>query len=51
MRHSEFILLSENGKQSTVLHQGVALAKRSIVDSTVFLFQLAITILKRIAIP
>src|ERR1700727_459362 len=40
MRLSEFILLDENEKQSTVLHQGVALAKRSGVDSTVFLFQL-----------
>jgi hypothetical protein len=40
MRLSEFILLDENEKQSTVLRQGVALAKRSGVDSTVFLFQL-----------
>jgi hypothetical protein len=40
MRLSEFILLSENEKKSTVLHQGVALAKRCSVDSTVFLFQL-----------
>ena len=40
MRLSEFILLNEKEKQSTVLHQGVALAKWCSVDATVFLFQL-----------
>jgi hypothetical protein len=40
MRLSEFILLNEDEKKSTVLHQGVAIAKRSSVDSMVFLFQL-----------
>jgi hypothetical protein len=40
MRLSEFILLNEDEKKSTVLHQGVALAKRSNFDSIVFLFQL-----------
>ncbi len=40
MRLSEFILLNEDEKKSTVLHHGVAIAKRSSVNSTVFLFQL-----------
>lgn len=40
MRLSEFILLNEVEKKSTVLHQGVLLAKRSNLDSMVFLFQL-----------
>ena len=40
MRLSEFILLNEDEKKSTVFHQGVALAKRSSFDSIVFLFQL-----------
>ena len=40
MRLSEFILLNEDEKKSTVLHQGVLLAKRSSFDSMVFLFQL-----------
>jgi hypothetical protein len=40
MRLSEFILLNEDEKKSTVLHQGVFLAKRSSFDSMVFLFQL-----------
>ena len=40
MRLSEFILLNENEKKSTVLHQGVCLAKRTGIDSIVFLFQL-----------
>jgi hypothetical protein len=40
MRLSEFILLNENEKKSTVLHQGVLLAKRSSFESMVFLFQL-----------
>ena len=40
MRLSEFILLNENEKKSTVLHQGVLIAKRSSFDSMVFLFQL-----------
>ncbi|HTR31665.1 MAG TPA: hypothetical protein VMH27_20475 [Puia sp.] len=40
MRLSEFILLNEVEKKSTVLHQGVLLAKRSNPGSMVFLFQL-----------
>jgi hypothetical protein len=40
MRLSEFILLNEDEKKATVLHRGVALAKRSSFDSTIFLFQL-----------
>ncbi|HVU94797.1 MAG TPA: hypothetical protein VHE34_06210 [Puia sp.] len=40
MKLSEFILLNEQEKKSTVLHRGVLLAKRSSVDSMVFLFQL-----------
>jgi hypothetical protein len=40
MRLSEFILLNEAEKKSTVFHQGVALAKRSSFNSIVFLFQL-----------
>ncbi len=40
MRLSEFILLNEEEKKLTVLHQGVLLAKRSSFDSMVFLFQL-----------
>jgi hypothetical protein len=40
MRLSEFILLNEDEKKSTVLHQGVAIAKRSSPNSMVFLFQL-----------
>ena len=40
MRLSEFILLNEDEKKMTVLHQGVLLAKRSSFESMVFLFQL-----------
>jgi len=40
MRLSEFILLNEQEKKSTVLHRGVLLAKRSSLESMVFLFQL-----------
>jgi hypothetical protein len=40
MRLSEFILLNENEKKTTVLHQGVLIAKRNSFDSMVFLFQL-----------
>lgn len=40
MRLSEFILLNEQEKKSTVLHRGVLLAKRSSFGSMVFLFQL-----------
>jgi hypothetical protein len=40
MRLSEFILLNEDEKKLTVLHQGVLLAKRSSFESMVFLFQL-----------
>ena len=40
MKLSEFVLLNEQEKKSTVLHEGVLLAKRSSFDSMVFLFQL-----------
>lgn len=40
MRLSDFILLNEEEKKATVLHQGILLAKRSNFDSMVFLFQL-----------
>jgi len=40
MRLSEFILLNEQEKKSTVLHRGVLLGKRSSFESMVFLFQL-----------
>ncbi|HEY4107532.1 hypothetical protein [Puia sp.] len=40
MRLSDFILLNEKEKKTTVLHQGVLVAKRSDSDSLVFLFQL-----------
>ena len=40
MRLSEFILLNEHEKKSTVFHQGVCLAKSNSFDSVVFLFQL-----------
>jgi hypothetical protein len=40
MRLSDFILLNEDEKKATVLHQGVLLAKRSSFDSLIFLFQL-----------
>ncbi len=40
MRLSEFILLSEDEKRSTVFHEGVCLAQRTSFDSLVFLFQL-----------
>lgn len=40
MRLSDFILLNEDEKKATVLHQGVLLAKRSNFDCLIFLFQL-----------
>jgi hypothetical protein len=40
MKLSEFIALSEEQKRSTVLTQGVAIAKRHLGDHLVFLFQL-----------
>lgn len=40
MRLSEFILLNENEKKFTVLHQGVLIAKRNCASHMVFLFQL-----------
>jgi hypothetical protein len=40
MRLSEFILLNEDEKRSTVFHDGVCLAQRTSFDSLVFLFQL-----------
>lgn len=40
MRLSDFILLNESDKKTTVLHQGVLIAKRSDSHGLVFLFQL-----------
>jgi len=40
MRISDFILLSEVEKKKTVLHQGVLIAKRQIMEHMVFLFQI-----------
>jgi hypothetical protein len=40
MRLSDFIVLNVDEKKATVLHQGVLIAKRSSLDSMVFLFQL-----------
>jgi len=40
MKLSDFILLSEDQKKMTVLHQGVLVAKRNSFDCMVFLFQL-----------
>lgn len=40
MKLSDFILLNEDEKKMTVLHQGVLVAKRSNFDFMVFLFQL-----------
>jgi hypothetical protein len=40
MKLSEFILLDEEEKKSSVLHQGVLIAKRNQDDCMVFLFQL-----------
>lgn len=40
MKLSEFIALPEDHKRSTVLTQGVAIAKRELPDRLVFLFQL-----------
>lgn len=39
MRLSEFILLGEEEKKTTVLHQGVLVAKRNKGACKVFLFQ------------
>ncbi len=40
MKLSEFIALPEDHKRSTVMTQGVAIAKRELANSLVFLFQL-----------
>ncbi len=40
MKLSEFIALPEDHKRSTVLTEGVAIAKRELADRLVFLFQL-----------
>lgn len=40
MKLSEFIALPEDHKRSTVLTQGVAIAKREFAGQLVFLFQL-----------
>ena len=40
MKLSDFILLNENQKKGTLLHEGVLIGKRSFEDSMIFLFQL-----------
>jgi hypothetical protein len=40
MKLSDFILLNEDEKRVTVLHQGVLIAKRNNFDFMVFLFQM-----------
>jgi len=40
MKLSDFILMNEDEKKMTVLHQGVLVAKRKSFDSMVFLFHL-----------
>ncbi len=40
MKLSEFILLDEERKKETVLHQGVLIGKRQVQSSMIFLFQL-----------
>ena len=40
MKLSDFIMLDAAEKKSTVLHAGVLIAKRSEIDSMVFLFHL-----------
>lgn len=40
MKLSEFIALSEEQKRSTVLTEGVAIAKRCVSNNMVFLYQL-----------
>jgi hypothetical protein len=39
MRLSDFILLSEEEKKGTILHEGVLVGKRNSQDCKVFLFQ------------
>lgn len=40
MKLSEFIVLSQEEKRFSVLHEGVPIAKREILNYMVFLFQL-----------
>ena len=40
MKLSDFILLNEEQKKGTLLHEGVLIGKRSYEDCMVFLFQL-----------
>ena len=40
MKLSDFILLGEEEKKQTVLHEGVLIGKRKEVASVVFLFQI-----------
>lgn len=40
MRLSDFILLNEEEKKQTVLHEGVLIAKRKHSESLIFLFHL-----------
>lgn len=40
MKLSDFILLNENEKKQTVLHEGLLIAKRINDEQMVFLFQL-----------
>lgn len=40
MKLSDFILLNETEKKTTVLHHGILIAKRKSYDCQVFLFQI-----------
>ena len=40
MKLSEFIVLTQEEKRFTVLHEGVPIAKREILNCMIFLFQL-----------
>ena len=40
MKLSDFIVLTEDEKKTTVLHRGVLVAKRTTFDCMVFLFQM-----------
>lgn len=40
MKLSDFILLDEEQKKGTLLHEGVLIGKRTCADCIVFLFQL-----------
>ena len=40
MKLSEFILLNEEQKKNTLMHDGVLIAKRNVSEHMVFLFQI-----------